>query len=75
MKRAVLIIVILAVLVMAGGVQAGKMSQTVFTAPRAADALRAAVNYLDTTSRRNPLEIDVLEPPTRDAHWVVVVTE
>lgn len=74
MKRSVLIIVILAVLVMAGGVQAGKVSTTSFTAERAADALRAAATYLDETGSE-PVDVEVYDPGIQDGLWVVVVTE
>lgn len=76
MKRAVLIIVILAVLVMAGGVQAGKTATTtVFSAERAADALRQAADYLDETDIV-PVDVEVFNPPAgQDALWLVVVTE
>ena len=73
-RVAVLIIVILAVLVMAGGVQAGKVSTTSFTAERAADALRAAVVYLDETGNE-PLDVEVYDPDGQDGLWLVVVTE
>ena len=73
-RVAVLIIAILAVLVMAGGVQAGKTSTTVLTAERAADALRAAVVYLDETGSE-PLDVEVYDPDGQDGLWLVVVTE
>lgn len=73
-RVAVLIIVILAVLVMAGGVQAGKTSTTVLTAENAADALRAAVVYLDETGSE-PLDVEVYDPDGQDGLWLVVVTE
>lgn len=72
-RVAVLIIVILALL-MAGQVQAGKVSSTVLTAERAADALRAAVVYLDETGNE-PLDVEVYDPDGQDGLWLVVVTE
>ena len=72
MKRAVLIIVILAVLVMAGGVQAdGKTTGTWYTNADPVMVLRDAADYILETGS-DPIDIEVFYDPDSGL-WTAVV--
>lgn len=72
----VLIVLVVGLLMLAGVAQAGRpVSQSVFTAGTAADAMRQAVVYLDETGS-DPASVTVTGPSAaQDVLWTVVIVE